>query len=66
MANMHKHPVRGLRGIDGDLWSGFEAAAKATGSDRSATLKAFMEWFVSRSDDVPERPPAGPWSSPSE
>lgn len=66
MANMHKHPVRGLRGIDGELWSEFEAATKAMGSDRSATLKEYMEWFTGRSDEAPERPPAGPWSKPSE
>ncbi|SNB63926.1 hypothetical protein SAMN02745831_00378 [Streptomyces sp. PgraA7] len=59
MANMHKHPVRGLRGIDDALWTAFDHATKEAGSDRSATLKAYMEWYVRRDGAVaPERPPA--------
>ncbi|MFF2716091.1 hypothetical protein [Streptomyces sp. NPDC058011] len=58
MANMHKHPVRGLRGIDDALWTDFDGATKAAGSDRSATLKAYMEWYVKREGAIPpERPP---------
>ncbi|MEU0159875.1 hypothetical protein ABZ154_13770 [Streptomyces sp. NPDC006261] len=57
MANMHKHPVRGLRGIDDTLWTDFDSATKAAGSDRSATLKAYMEWYVRREGAAPpERP----------
>lgn len=57
MANQHKHPVRGLRGIDSDLWNDFEAATSQAGSDRSAELRRFMEWYVGRpSAEVPRRP----------
>ncbi|EFK99541.1 predicted protein [Streptomyces sp. SPB78] len=65
MANQHRHPVRGLRGIEGDLWQDFEKATTDTDSDRSAVLRAFMEWFVRRPGaKLPERPQAGPWSDP--
>ena len=59
MANQHKHPVRGLRGIDDQLWRDFEAAVQQAGSDRSAELRQFMEWYVGRpSAKQPIRPPA--------
>jgi hypothetical protein len=57
MANMHKHPVRGLRGIDEDLWRDFEAATASADSDRSAELRRYMEWYVRRDGaELPERP----------
>lgn len=59
MANMHKHPVRGLRGIDNDLWRDFESAVKRADpeSDRSAELRSYMQWFVGRPGaQLPERP----------
>lgn len=57
MANMHKHPVRGLRGIDEELWRDFEAATVRAGTDRSAELRRYMEWYVDRPDaELPERP----------
>ncbi|MFD9223845.1 hypothetical protein ACFWDI_28530 [Streptomyces sp. NPDC060064] len=57
MANQHKHPVRGLRGIDGGLWAEFEAATGRVNSDRSAELRHFMEWYVGRPDaEMPKRP----------
>lgn len=62
MANMHKHPVRGLRGIEEDLWTDFEAATRRGHTDRSAELRRYMEWYVRRPDvELPERPesPAG-------
>lgn len=60
MANMHKHPVRGLRGVDKALWDDFERATGEVGSDRSAVLKRFMEWFCGHPDaEVPERPSKG-------
>ncbi|WP_328896412.1 hypothetical protein [Streptomyces sp. NBC_00236] len=59
MANMHKHPVRGLRGIDDALWTDFDTATSTVGADRSSTLKAYMEWYVRREGaTLPERPPA--------
>lgn len=61
MANQHKHPVRGLRGIDDNLWRDFEKATERADSDRSAELRRYMEWYVHRPDaTLPERPPAGP------
>lgn len=57
MANMHKHPVRGLRGIDADLWRDFEAATGRADTDRSAELRRYMEWYVGRPGaEPPERP----------
>ncbi|MFE7780343.1 hypothetical protein [Streptomyces nigrescens] len=59
MANQHKHPVRGLRGIDTDLWVDFETATGSVDSDRSAELRAFMEWYVRRPGaEHPRRPAA--------
>jgi hypothetical protein len=48
MANVHKHKQRVVRGIDDDLIADFDAAAKRAGSDRSAEVRKFMEWFVRR------------------
>ncbi|WP_328536424.1 hypothetical protein [Streptomyces sp. NBC_00344] len=59
MANQHKHPVRGLRGIDDELWRDFDTATMTAGSDRSAVLRRFMEYYVRRAGaTLPERPPA--------
>jgi hypothetical protein len=60
MANMHKHPVRGLRGIDEELWRDFEAATGRADSDRSAELRRFMEWYVRRIGAEHPRRPAEP------
>ncbi len=57
MANQHKHPARGLRGVDDDLWSEFGDAAQALDSDRSRLIREFIEWFVSRPGaELPARP----------
>jgi hypothetical protein len=57
MANMHKHPVRGLRGIEQQLWDAFDQSAKAAGSDRSALLRQFMEWHTGQPGaELPVRP----------
>lgn len=67
MANQHKHPVRGLRGVGDELWEDFERAAAASDSDRSSVLRACMEWYLRRPGArLPPRPPAGPWSEPPE
>lgn len=63
MANQHKHPVRGLRGIDDALWKAFDLAAQEARSDRSAVLRQFMEYYVAKPGaELPKRPPARPWS----
>ncbi|MFF9543888.1 hypothetical protein C0Q57_30755 [Streptomyces albidoflavus] len=59
MANMHRYPVRGLRGIDDALWEDFRAATERAQGDRSSTLREFMEWFVRRDGaELPTPPPA--------
>lgn len=59
MANQHKEKLRGVRGVDQQLWDDFEAATQRAGSDRSAELRRFMEWYVGRpSAEHPTKPPA--------
>lgn len=48
MANVHKHRQRVVRGIPDDLIDDFDKAARELGSDRSAEVRRFMEWFVGR------------------
>lgn len=58
MANKHKHPVRGLRGIDDALAADFDDAVHQAGSDRSTVTRAFWEWYVGRPDaQLPQRAP---------
>ncbi|MFJ2201507.1 hypothetical protein [Streptomyces violaceusniger] len=67
MPSQHKNPVRGLRGIDQNLWDDFEAATAEADTDRSAELRRYMEWYVRRPDArQPTRPPEGPWSDPQQ
>lgn len=57
MANVHKHKQRVVRGIDDDLIADFDAAAKEDGIDRSALVRAYMEWHVGRPGArLPTRP----------
>lgn len=60
MTNQHSEKLRGIRGIRGisdDLWATLDAAAKATGSDRSTVSRAYYEWFAGRPGaQLPERP----------
>ncbi|WP_157849373.1 hypothetical protein [Streptomyces violaceorubidus] len=57
MANVHRHKQRVLRGIDDDLATTFDAAARAAGSDRSNITRQLWEWYVGRPGvDLPERP----------
>lgn len=59
MANQHKEKLRGLRGVDDDLWQDFAAAVARAHSDRSAELRRFIEWYVGRpSAERPIKPPA--------
>lgn len=60
MANMHKHPARGLRNIPEDLWRDFETTAQQMGGDRSAILRRYMEWCVGRTGaELPVPPDTG-------
>lgn len=57
MANQHRHPVRGLRGIPEDLWNEFEQAAKTSRTDRSTLIHEFIAWYLGHPGaDLPKRP----------
>lgn len=57
MANAHKHKQRVLRGIDDDLTTDFDTAAKQAGSDRSSVTRVLWEWYVQRPGvQLPQRP----------
>lgn len=59
MANQHKEKLRGVRGVDQQLWDDFKAATQRAQTDRSAELRSFMEWYVGRpSAEQPTKPPA--------
>lgn len=59
MANQHRNKLRGLRGVDDDLWDDFGDAVVRADSDRSAELRRFIEWYVRRHGaDHPRRPAA--------
>ncbi|GLY32050.1 hypothetical protein Kisp02_54150 [Kineosporia sp. NBRC 101731] len=58
MANQHAHKQRVIRGVDDELISDFDAAAKASGADRSAITRQLWAWFARRDGaELPERPP---------
>lgn len=58
MANQHSEKLRGIRQIREDLWTDYDTAARAVGSDRSAISRQLFEWFVGRPGaELPERPP---------
>lgn len=57
MANMHKLPVRGLRGIPDDELARFDAAAREAGYDRSSLTRALWRWWVGEPGaELPTRP----------
>lgn len=57
MANQHKHKQRVIRGIPDDLVEQFDAAARATGSDRSTITRALWEhWLGLAGAEMPPRP----------
>lgn len=57
MANQHKHPLRCVRGVDDELWTDLDAAAKSAGEDRSSISRRLWEWYVRRPGaKLPERP----------
>jgi hypothetical protein len=59
MANQHRQKLRGIRGIDDQLWSDFEQAAARLGTDRSDILRRYIEWVVGRPGaQLPDRPEA--------
>ncbi|MFF8013812.1 hypothetical protein [Streptomyces sp. NPDC007929] len=58
MANVHKHKLRGIRGIDDETWDAFDEATKEAGTDRSAVVRAWVDYYLDRSDRLPERPSA--------
>ncbi|MGW1256494.1 hypothetical protein ACWD5Q_15305 [Streptomyces sp. NPDC002513] len=62
MANMHSQKLRGIRGISDEKWTAFDAATKSASTDRSAAVRTYVDWYLGRTDELPPRPPAGPWS----
>jgi hypothetical protein len=59
MANQHREKLRGVRGVDDQLWDDFGSATARADSDRSAEIRRFMEWYVRRpGTDHPRRPAA--------
>ena len=43
--------------VDRELWADAKAAAEEQGTDRSAVVRAFLEWYVGRPGArLPERP----------
>ena len=63
MANQHKEKLRGVRGVEDQLWEDFETAVNRLDSDRSAELRRYMEWVVRHPGAQPPRrpdPPAAP------
>jgi hypothetical protein len=51
-----KTPHRTLR-VEDDLWDAFSEAAQQQGSDRTAVLRGFMEWYARRPGaKMPKRP----------
>ncbi|MDX2658343.1 hypothetical protein PV402_39855 [Streptomyces scabiei] len=53
----HRHKQRVVRGIDDELTADFDAAAHATGSDRSNVTRQLWEWFAGRPGaQLPQRP----------
>jgi hypothetical protein len=56
--------------VPDDEWVPFEAATKAKHpegrSPRARVLREFMRWYMRRPGaKLPERPVAGPWSTPA-
>jgi hypothetical protein len=60
MANQHREKLRGVRGVDDQLWTDFGDAVVRADSDRSAELRRFIEWYVRRHGAEHPRRPAPP------
>lgn len=57
MANQHRTKLRGVRNVEDDLWDDFGDAAARDGSDRSAVIRRFMEWYIRHPGaEHPKRP----------
>ena len=57
VANQHKHPLRGVRGVPDADWADFADAAKTAGADRSAVLAEFIRWYIHRDGAQPPTRP---------
>ncbi|MDX3142263.1 hypothetical protein [Streptomyces scabiei] len=63
MPNQPKTPVSRFR-IDAELWQAFGESVPDD-TDRSEVLRRFVAYYCRRPGaKLPERPPAGPWSTP--
>jgi antitoxin component of RelBE/YafQ-DinJ toxin-antitoxin module len=52
------HKMRGLRGVDDELWRVFGDAADAMGLDRSAVIRLLIRWYLHQGE-LPDRPESG-------
>ena len=56
MPSKHGVKSRNLRGVEDHEWERFGELTYATGDNRSAVLRRFIQWFVGDTDELPERP----------
>lgn len=62
--NAPRTPTRPIR-VDLDDWADFGRATEAMGTDRSATLRAFMDWYTHKpGSKLPKRPDRDQWAPP--
>jgi hypothetical protein len=62
---------KNIRVPNADEWAPFEQATRAMHpegrSPRTAVIREFIRWYMRRPGaKLPERPPAGPWSTAAE
>lgn len=59
--------IRTLKGVWDDFGDAADSIHPTGRPPRSRVLKEFMDWYMRRPGaKLPERPPAGPWSMPSD
>lgn len=57
MANQHKHPTRGIRGIATPVWNDYTDAVARAGTDLSTPLRQFVDWYRGvPGAELPHRP----------
>ena len=57
MANQHAHKLRGIRGVDDELWEDVKDTAQEAGSDASSVTRDLWQWYVRRPGaELPDRP----------
>lgn len=51
----HAHKMRALSGVDDETWEQFGAVVEEPWN-RSAVIRMFIQWYLRRTDELPERP----------